>query len=254
MIKKISNTDVKEELLNKQEILDILYKDRIHNLNMINFVKSYNIDIFLQSGDSVLIRGKSDKPWIYISSKSEQEFRDLFSQLGEDDKYIAVVEDWMLPIIEEKKKIMWNLRCKRYILPKNVKPGEVHHLVRFLKPGDARYILENSAYRKLTPLDYIVDRIKRGIGLGLYDKGGMVAWIITHDDGAIGFLNVLSEYRRRGYGTDITNAIIKRVREKGGIPFVHIEEENINSVNLAKKIGFTGDKFVSWIRIENLTN
>lgn len=254
MIKKISNTDVKEDLLNKQEIFNILYKDRIHNLNMINFIKSYPVDIFLQSGESVLIRGISDKSWIYISSKSEAEFRELFGQLEENDKYLAVVEDWMIPIIKEKKKILWSLRCKRYILPKKASPGEVHHLVRYLKPGDAGYVHENSAYKKYTPLEYIVDRIKRGVALGLYDKGGMVAWIITHDDGAIGFLNVLSEYRRRGYGTDITNAIIRKVREKGDIPFVHIEEENINSVNLARKIGFAEDKFVNWLRIENLTN
>ncbi|MBN1634227.1 MAG: GNAT family N-acetyltransferase [Ignavibacteria bacterium] len=250
MDKKTTNT----ESVNKKEIFDLLYKDRIQNLNMINFIKSYDVELFLKSGDSALVRGTSDKPWIYISSKSESEFRELIGQLSENDRYLAAIEEWMIPILKEKYKVLWNLKCKRYLLPKHTQPGSVHHIVRYLKPGDARYIHENSMYRKLTQIEYITDRIKRGIGLGLYDKGGMVAWILTHDDGAIGFLNVLPEFRRRGYGTDITNAVIKKVRERGGIPFVHIEEDNINSVNLAKKVGFAPDKYVNWLRIENLTN
>lgn len=254
MDKKTSNTESKEELINKKEILDLLYKDKIHNLNMINFIKSYTVNLFLKAGDSVLIRGISDKPWIYISSKSETEYRELIGQLNENDKYFAVAEDWMIPILTEKKKILWNLRCRRFILPKNIQPGPVHHIVRYLRPGDAKYIYENSTYKKYTPLEYIIDRIKRGISLGLYDKGGMVAWILTQDDGAIGFLNVLPEFRRRGYGTDITNAVIKKVKEKGGIPFVHIEENNVNSINLAKKVGFVQDKNVNWLRIENFAN
>jgi 8-oxo-dGTP diphosphatase len=252
--KKISNTESKEELIKKKEILDLLHKDRIQNLNMINFINSYSVDIFLQSGNSILVRGTSDKSWIYISSKSETEYRELIGQLSESDIYLAAVEDWMIPILTVKKKILWNLKCQRFVLPKNIQPGPVHHIVRYLKPGDASYIHENSMYKKYTPLEYIIDRIKRGIALGLYDKGGMVAWILTQDDGAIGFLNVLPEFRRRGYGTDITNAVIKKVRERGGIPFVHIEESNVNSINLAKKVGFIMDKNVSWLRIENFAN
>lgn len=254
MDKKISNTESQEKLIKKKEILDLLYKDRIYNLNMINFIKSYDTDIFLQCGDSILVSGISDKMWIYISSKSEIEYRELIGQLSENDIYLAAVEDWMIPILKEKKKILWNLNCQRYVLPKNIQPGPVHHIVRYLKPGDAKYIHENSMYKKYTPLGYIIDRIKRGIALGLYDKGGMVAWILTHDDGAMGFLNVLPEFRRRGYGTDITNAAIKIVRERGEIPFVHIEGSNVYSINLAKKVGFVQDKNVSWLRIENFSN
>jgi len=251
LIKSIINGNNKKETEKTKEILNYLYKDRIKNLNMINFIRGYGIDFYSESGDSILIKGKSDKQWIYISSKSESEYRELFGEFEPEDKYIAVAEDWMLPIIKETKKIQWILRCKRYILPKEINPKPVHHIVKKIKPYEAQYIHSNSLYSKYTSVEYIIDRVKRGIGLGLYDKGGMVAWILTHDDGAIGFLNVLPEFRRHGYGTEITNAIIKEVREHGEIPFVHIEEDNVNSIKLAKKSGFKEDKFVSWLRIEN---
>jgi predicted GNAT family acetyltransferase len=77
-----------------------------------------------------------------------------------------------------------------------------------------------------------------------------VAWGITQDDGAIGFLHVLPEYRKSGYGRDITVDLINKVRNKGQIPFVHIEEKNEKSMRLAMSLGFTKNKMVNWLEID----
>jgi len=73
----------------------------------------------------------------------------------------------------------------------------------------------------------------------------LIAWGITQDDGAIGFLYVLPEYRRRGYAQDVLIDLIKKVSDENKIPFVHIEEENEKSMRLAVKLGFEKDKVVS---------
>jgi 6-phospho-beta-glucosidase len=51
-------------------------------------------------------------------------------------------------------------------------------------------------------------------------------------------------------GRDITADITRRVRAEGKIPFVHIEEDNEKSMNLAAGLGFKKDRVVSWLEIE----
>lgn len=99
-------------------------------------------------------------------------------------------------------------------------------------------------------VEYIQERINNGIGLGIYQDEKLVAWALTHDDGAIGFLNVLEEYRRRGYGYDVTIAMIKKLLEQDEVPFVHIEENNEKSMNLALKTGFRKDRRIHWIKFK----
>jgi FR47-like protein. len=127
-------------------------------------------------------------------------------------------------------------------------PTVKSHIVDLLI-ADAPYIFENSKYKEYISIEYIEDRIKNGIGLGIYENEKLVAWAITHDDGAIGFLNVLEDYRRKGYGMDVTVAMIKRLLELGQLPFVHIEEDNVKSMNLALKAGFRKDRRVHWIKL-----
>lgn len=77
-----------------------------------------------------------------------------------------------------------------------------------------------------------------------------MAWAITHDDGAIGFLHVLEEYRGKGYGTNVTAAMINKLLELDELPFVHIEEDNIKSMDLALKAGFSKDRRIHWVKLK----
>ena len=162
----------------------------------------------------------------------------------------AIVEDWMLPYIRKGRQIIWILTCFRMFFPEKSIPQESIFDVKPLTIRDAAHIYENSKYKKYTSVAYIKERIKAGFALGIYDKRALVGWIMTHDDGAMGLLNVLTEYRRKGFGTDITYALIREIRKAGKIPFVHIEEDNINSMELASKMGFEKDRKVHWLKAE----
>lgn len=233
----------------KLEILDELKTDLEKNINMINFIECYPIDRIVQEGASILVRGKSDENWCYISSDSSAELRVLIEKC-EGEKYFAVVENWMLPYICQDKEIEWQLSCMKLVFPNDYTLGQIKHEAVELTSNDAEYIYQHSKYKAYTSLDYIKERIAFGIAFGIYEDKKLVAWIMTHDDGAIGFLNVLEEYRNRGYGFSLTVAAIKRLREIGKVPFVHIEDDNVESLNLARKIGFIGNRKVHWIKLK----
>lgn len=233
----------------RNETLEILNKDRIRNVNLVNFMEEYPIDRIHIEGNSVMVKGRSDQPWIYISSESEEELRLLLKHLEEEELYFAIIEDWMLPLIVKDQKLEWKLSCMKLYFPDETPLPENKFIILKLSSLDAEYIYRNSRYQEYTSPEYIIERIKKGIGLGIYEKEKLVAWIITHDDGAIGFLNVLPEYRSKGYAYELTIATIKRLRAKGEIPFVHIEEDNQNSMNLSLKMGFVKDRLIHWLKI-----
>jgi len=201
-------------------------------------------------GDSVLARGKSDEDWVYISSESKEEFFQLIEGLDEEDKCFAALEDWMVPYIVKVREIRSWLPSMKLVYDEKIPLPPVNSNVVELSIADAPYIYENSKYKGYISIEYVEDRVKNGIALGTYVDGKLIAWTITHDDGAMGFLNVLEEYRRKGYGTAVTVAMMKRLLELGELPFVHIEEDNVKSMNLALKVGLKKDRRLHWIKLK----
>ena len=81
-------------------------------------------------------------------------------------------------------------------------------------------------------------------------KDKLVAWGLTHDDGALGSLHVLDEYRKKGYGKEILISLIHQNRKLGKTSFAQIEEKNVKAINLAVRLGFLKDRRVSWIKLD----
>jgi len=240
--------------LNKYfEIAEFLKKDIIKNMNMLYFLENNRIYLMLKLGNNVIMKGESDNIWNFISAYNEEGLKILLELVSDGDCFFAVAEDWMLPVLLEKRELLWNFSALRMYLPEDtpVLPNE-HQLVSELKPTEMEFIYEHSLYKEYTSTDYIHNCMQNGISGGIRKNGVLAAWALSHDDGAIGFLHVLDEFRERGLGTEIMKYMITRTRQKGRIPFVHIEETNIKSLNLVKKLGFVFDRKVHWIAAKSL--
>ncbi|MCK4258728.1 MAG: GNAT family N-acetyltransferase [Halanaerobiales bacterium] len=233
------------------EILPELEKDPIRNVNLINFMLQYRLYSVDRVGDSFLIKGRSDHSWIYISSNNISEFEEIVTMLNDDDEYFAIIEDWMMPHLIQDKKIVWKLSCMKLFFPDNKEIPEAKSRIEDINDEYAEYIFKHSKYSDFTSIDYIIERINKGVAFGICQDDQLVAWLMTQDDGAMGFLHVLDEYRGRGYAQDLTYKMIKYLRKQNQIPFVHIEENNISSMNLALKIGFQKDRRIHWLYRRN---
>lgn len=116
--------------------------------------------------------------------------------------------------------------------------------------SDGDYIFSHSDYKAFTSTEYIKERIQKGISAGIVKNGKLVAWGLTHDDNSLGFLHVLHDYRRNGYGTDITNFLIKQKRTMKKPVFLNVEPHNMGSRDLVEKMGFVLDREISWIKLK----
>ncbi len=195
---------------------------------------------------SSLIKGISDELWVYINAQNESDLKELLKLCEKDEYFFG--EEWIIPYIGKHNDFEWKLECEKLILPKETLVPAPANNVFPLNVTDAEYIQNIHSYADFTDISYIGERIKNGIAFGIREDDKLVAWAMTHDDGAIGFLYVLPEYRSKGYAQDITDKMIIEIRRSGGIPFVHIEKENTKSINLAKKVGFVPHSSVVWVK------
>lgn len=238
-----------------EEIIEVLEKDRIRNVNLINFIRDNRVNSAEIVGDSVLIRGFSDRPWVYISSKSQDEINEIRQKLTETDKCFAVIEDWMMPILyDNDEALRWKLTSAKLYYPETTTlPNidvEEDIEVKLLHINDAQFMYDHYDYKEYASVEYIRDRIEKGVGLGMFRSEKLIGWIMTHDDGAMGFLNILEEYRNKGYAMALSVSLIKMLRAMGEVPFVHIEPHNYQSMNLAIKAGFQKDRMINWFEIK----
>lgn len=214
--------------------------------NMIYFIKQHPPVFEKSIQSSKLIVGISDRPWIYIDASDVVSLRALIQSTPNTYNNFALIEDWMLPIIDPDHVRFRELVCERFYLPETVPLPEIKSEVFPLEIEDASIIQSSHAYGEYTDLEYVTSRIKNGHHAGLKVNGELVAWAITHDDGALGFLYVKPEYRGSGLGKDITTYIINALRTENLPVYVHIEKDNYASMALVTKMGFIHDRTVRW--------
>lgn len=230
--------------------MDLLKQDFLKNVSILGFLENYPAEKVYREGSTLLVLGRSDYLWAYVSSSDEGELRLLLDHFRWETGYFASLEEWMLPVLSGYGAIEWQLKTYRYLLPEEVPVSPPEREVRDLEPALAPFIFTHSDYQQYTSEEYIVDRIEKGISAVIMEKGQPVAWGLTHDDGALGFLHVMPEYRGRGYGMDISRALIMKKRKLSKPVFLNIEPENHPSRQLVSRLGFIQDRKISWIKLE----
>ena len=235
----------------EKDLISLLEGDKLKNINMLNFIKDNPVRSLERIGNSVLMRGESDCIWVYISCPDEPELEGVLGRLTPDDRTFAAIEDWMVPALTAGRRMAWRLSMVRLVLPEEVALPKRHfpHIVP-LSPDDADYIYEHSVYRKVTRPEYIRSRIIGGPSAAVYESKKPVAWLMTQDDGSIGVLHVVQDHRGRGYAYDMTVYLTLKIREQGRVPFVHVEETNIEALNIVLKLGFRKDRTLYWFKIQ----
>lgn len=108
-------------MMNKNEIVNQLSKNRAKNISMIGVIENYGIESSLKYKDSLLITAETDHLWAYISSNSEKELIELLKKFDYKTGYFASLENWMIPIVCHERQIEWELKTERLILANKTK-------------------------------------------------------------------------------------------------------------------------------------
>lgn len=231
-------------------LLSILNSNPNKNIAILGFFSSYPVKEYYIEDNSVLILGKSDHLWAHISSSSEIKLSSILTKYHMKTKYYFSVEDWMVPLILSHGTEDWIMTTNRFILDESIFTDLPKLDIVKIDKSYAAFMYNNSDYKDYISVEYIEDRLSKDISAGILMNNILVAWGFTHDDGALGFLHVLEDFRNKGYGIDILLGLIQ-MRKKVNKPiFGNIVPYNIASTNLVTKLGFKLDCKTSWIKLK----
>jgi 8-oxo-dGTP diphosphatase len=239
---------------NVDKALKILKNEPIKNSSII-----YTLENDLDSvcdlkiiDNSILVRKTSDSGWVMISSSDDQELSKVLYNLSEEDKDFACVEKWIADkiISWNENRIEWKETTYRFYLPIDKTLPDIKSHIRPLRTEDADIVNQYWEYRDDGTINYVRNMIIKNYSAGIEEDGKLVAWLTIHDDGALGFLYVLEDYRGKGYAKDLTVYICNKLRKNNKTPFLYIVTENIKSLSLAQKLGFKRDRKICWFSLK----
>jgi ribosomal protein S18 acetylase RimI-like enzyme len=232
------------------QLQKILNTDFNKNIATLGFFKNYPISEFYIENNSAFIIGKSDHLWAHIICDTLEELEFFLSKYHHKTKYYFSVENWMIPIILKYGTIDWKMSTKRYIFKNENINYNLNKSVVKIDQKHASFIHENSEYKFYTSVEYIKERLSKDMSAGIIEDHVLAAWGFTHDDGSLGFLHVLDDYRKKGYGSDIVMALIHmKLKEKKPV-FCNIEPDNLKAIKLVENIGLQFDRNISWLKLK----
>ncbi len=214
------------------------------------FFANYPVEQFYIKNNSALILGTSDHLWAHLVGTSEADIAFLLSKHHAKTPYYYSVEKWMIPLIRKHGEIDWKMSTERYILNDKLLKNAPRSEVIPIDESYAAYIYQHSDYKDFTSTEYIEDRLARDISAGIIVDNKLIAWGFTHDDGALGFLHVLPEHRKKGYGMDIVQSLIRMRQDENKSVFCNIVPENTASIYLVNKLNFVFDRLVYWVKMK----
>lgn len=127
--------------------------------------------------------------------------------------------------------------------PRAERPGV---RLRPLMLEDLDFVLENY-HHPGAAAGHIRGRIAEGM-LGAEVDGQLAGFIGVHEEGAMGLLEVLPQFRRRGLAEVLEAALIKQQLDRGFLPYAQVRTGNAPSEALQKKLGLASDsRILYWI-------
>jgi 8-oxo-dGTP diphosphatase len=133
-------------------------------------------------------------------------------------------------------KQSWTNACWLYELAGSPPPPVCGMRVERLVPADAATIAGLWPHGRR--VEYVRARILAWPSCAVRRGGRLVAWGLTHDDGSMGFLHVLDEWRGRGFARAVTAVLARRLLDRGIRPHLYIMQDNRASISLTESCGF----------------
>ncbi|MDD4011807.1 MAG: GNAT family N-acetyltransferase [Sphaerochaetaceae bacterium] len=193
---------------------------------------------------SVLI-GLSDGLW-YLVANDEQGVLEAVAAikalppLSEEGCLICAKQDIGLDLIEKAFGIKAGTVCIAHgLYPQKVVDIDLPEGFEFrnLELDSLDFVMEH--YHLHPSREYIQWRIESKELWGAWVKGELIGFIGLHGERTMGMLEILPEYRRKGYARALETCLANHLVKSGIIPFCHIFVDNPASLELHRKMGYT---------------
>ena len=165
---------------------------------------------------------------------------------GERIECIAIHQREMVPFMEKYFHLKTDMECIQGAYTRKEKlpvrglygpdgRGENGFSIRTLTEEFIPFVAEH--YSEIGSPEYVTERILHGAVYGAFYEEKIVGFIADHEEGSIGMLYVLPEYRKRHVAMALETYCMNLAVERGEIPYGQVVLGNEASIRLQEKMG-----------------
>ena len=197
----------------------------------------------MQTGD---LETNANRPDV-LQNRNATDWK-LPRELGEDERIECIVlhQRDMVPLMEKYFHLETDMECLQAVYTRREKlpvrglygpdgRGENGFSIHVLTEEFIPFVTEH--YSEIGTEEYVTDRIRHGAVYGAFYDEKIVGFIANHEEGSIGMLYVLPEYRKRHVAMALETYCMNLAIERSEIPYGQIVLGNKPSISLQEKMG-----------------
>lgn len=231
----------------KERALAHLERDRLHYMGMLEILRRDSGDLLYTGEDGLLLYDRCSTAYMFTAD-NEGAAAKILDCIPTSATLCIAHESEYLPALRQRLGLSDGLVC-HLVAWMEEKPPEAPSFLGEVKPLDESWADTVCRHygHEYANIDYVKESIRRGM-LGAFIQGELAGFVGTHDEGTLGMLMVLPQYRRRGVAEALHCAITRQALERGGYAFGHVEVSNEASMALQRKVGMAiSDHLVYWV-------
>ena len=153
---------------------------------------------------------------------------------------LAAHEDFCVPLLKERFGATLFLEGASYQAAYlRTQPPVLKDCGLAIRQLDVSGLPQVAAHYQLEGEDYLRSLLERGQLFGGFLNGVMVGFAGRHAEGSIGLLEILPQYRRQGFATELERYMIRLELSLCHIPFGQVLTDNAPSLALQRSLGMT---------------
>lgn len=227
----------------KETAIRYLSKDALSCIDMLEPLRLGTADILYAGEDGVVLFERNSRACM-ISMQDIEKCQSVID--FENYRLFAVHQKSSADWIRQKGEFSHGMEVYQAVYRKKELIEDTFDTIRVLTCDYTDQVFRN--YDTMDDREYIEDLIDRKQLWGIFDRDALAGFIGEHLEGSMGLLEVLPEYRRKGYGYKLEAFLINHFLQSNRIPFCQVMTDNVKSLALQKKIGMDiSERTTYWI-------
>lgn len=150
---------------------------------------------------------------------------------------------------------VWNVKAELntnlWYLPEDAELRQPFFQIQSLREEDIPEVDKNWVFGKGRDLKkYLKQKIRMGDTFAIYIQDHLASYAIFRENGSMGLLRTLPQFREKGLAKSITYAMAKEARNRDWIPHCFIEPNNIPSRKVVSACGFKKNGSQYWFVVK----
>lgn len=221
---------------------DYLNRDYLLNVDIIESLRRGDSEVLRAGDDGVIVREREG--YLYFLSCDTVEAAKRLTD-GYDIHLCVLHGCEHIDEIAAMTALDHGRECCQVAYTKSEPADEGSADIRVLSPEYAEFVCGIYGHGDI---EQIARQLEDGTVWGIFVDNEIAGFMGRHDEGSMGMLEILPEYRRRGLASLLEAGYINRVRSLGEIPYGQVYTDNLASLALQKKLGLDiSQRHICWM-------